>query len=417
MPQQASSGIPPGFSSDFVDGHLILIPETAAALQPPPLDYAPDFVNGQWVMVPNQEGPPRNFIRVGGQGVIASTNAPGRNASTPCNGSPLFCQMRYDQYTFPASYLSGSYNLEGDCNTNDLNGYTCDVFQTDQCYYYNNGDRDFLTQLEYGIRGFNMQFCQFGTGPQLSYAVQCSKVDGTRALGEDFADTVDALRAWLDSNPYDVIELELDIAPGENNTVISPYVQEVLHQRLNGVWLRRSVVTREWPTIGEMIDFGKRVVIFVSDDFYSGLVGTPPSWFLLASLYYLPSLAYTMPQALPPPNATNFLTLNQFEGYLANVPYNLTLFCRHPDVDLLAGRWQNLDMEFPTLYRCPEQVANTINQFAREIAFYCLPKVYFHRLRGENYFTGFQLPALLNHINLARYQLLLASVTGANGNG
>jgi len=348
----------------------------------------------------------------GGPGSPGTTATP-RNSTTPCNGSPLFCDLRYDQYTFPATYQAGSYNLNGDCTPSKLNSHPCSIFNSDKCFYYNHGDRDLLRQLADGIRSFNFQTCVYGTGPQDSYAVLCSSVDGTRALGEDVADTIDALRSWLDDNPDEVIELEFDAPSTEDVTVMAPYVQEVLQDKLNGLWLRRSVVTRRWPTLGQMIDADKRVVIFVTDYFYTGLTGTPPTWILLQSLYYLPSLQYTQAVALPKPTDSNALTLNQFSAYVQNIPYLLTHFCRHPDTGLLAARWQNLDMEYPNLYRCPLQVANAINQLGRQIAFYCLPKVYFHRFRTMTYYVGFEIESLVKRINLARYQLLLASVSAA----
>jgi hypothetical protein len=208
-----------------------------------------------------------------------------------------------------------------------------------------------------------------------------------------------------------VIELEVDSVEPDVDTNMQ-YLLDQLENKIGKYLLRRTDSTRAWPTLGAMARANKRVVVFTIDPIYNALTTTPPNWLLRSSDYYLPSSAYTQ-TSMPPDFVSNTFNAT-YDAYVSalitNVPYNIAHFCKHPDTGLLNGRWQNIDMEFYVNYKCPVRVANNIQYFGRQIAFFCLKYTYFHRFRAMTYFVGLELKSLTRRINLGRYALLLQAI-------
>jgi hypothetical protein len=171
----------------------------------------------------------------------AGSGAPGP-ARAPCNGSPHLCALRYDQVTYPATHDAFAYAAGGPVK-----------------YQFPNQDRPITDQLVYGIRTLGIRPCPyFGTDPGEQgrvYITHNSALKG--ALGtEPLADVLGEVRTFLEGNPHEVITLlaESSVTPAEVAATFQiaglvPYLYT--HDAAKG-----------WPTLGEMIARGTRLVVF-----------------------------------------------------------------------------------------------------------------------------------------------------------
>lgn len=180
---------------------------------------------------------------------VADTNGDGRIDSTDvfslapdygrrvCNGSPDLCDRRYDQVSYATAHNAFS---------------TWDRFTL----YFNQWD-DMPAQLAYGVRGFMLDAWPYDADANgtidLTETFLCH-ADCTwarRPLDEGLAE----LRAFLDEHPAEVLTIIFE-------SYITPAATSAAFDRsgLTSYALAHAPGT-PWPTLREMIESGKRLVV------------------------------------------------------------------------------------------------------------------------------------------------------------
>lgn len=163
----------------------------------------------------------------------------GASAQSTCNGHAELCSRLYSNVTYVGahnSYAVDSGNIAANQN------YTV------------------TTQLDNGIRLLQVQGHMNGNELHLCHT-SCALLDaGT------FADYLSEVKTWLDSNPNEVITILM-----VNSDGIAP---SVWGQAYTDSGLDADVYTPpyvplgyyEWPTLGELISSGTRVVNFLAQN-------------------------------------------------------------------------------------------------------------------------------------------------------
>jgi hypothetical protein len=120
-------------------------------------------------------------------------------------------------------------------------------------------------------------------------AVLCHGQDKIRALGEELPVAFKRIARFLRDNPREVVTLEFGDNDGDVH-VNAPSIAHALHTYL-GEHLYSYTAGEQWPTLGEMIDSGKRLVVFMADN-RKGLQEDVP-WILQRSNHFYGSWVYT----------------------------------------------------------------------------------------------------------------------------
>jgi hypothetical protein len=159
----------------------------------------------------------------------------------PCNGWPGFCDRRYDEMTIAATHASVASDAV--------------LFRKPTQH------RDIRKQLDDGIRGLFLEAHQSGADIVLC-AGACS--DGSLQARTALED----VRAFLEVNPREIVTMvvETSLPAAEVAAVFSAAAldtQAVVQSR-----------AATWPTLGELIQSGKRLVVLSEGD------GERPSWLL-----------------------------------------------------------------------------------------------------------------------------------------
>lgn len=183
--------------------------------------------------------------------VLSSATAATTSAETPvaemiCNGSTENCARRFDDFTFPSTHNSMSNSDEG--------------------WHFANHVHGIERQLEDGVRAFLIDI-YYHNGDIYMCHSYCDL--GNRPLEEALA----AMKDFMDRNPGEVIVIDFQSACDGKD--VEPVFQRV--------GLDEYALAREpgapWPTLGEMVTSGKRLVVF------GGRGGVTP-WFLTTSEHF-----------------------------------------------------------------------------------------------------------------------------------
>ncbi|EJU00025.1 PLC-like phosphodiesterase [Dacryopinax primogenitus] len=163
-----------------------------------------------------------------------SLAAPNRRATT-CNGSPLLCSRQYSNITFIGAHDSFalSPSLAG------------------------NQDYDLTQQLTDGIRMLQNQAHSANNTIELCHT-SCSLLDGG-----SLAIYLGKLKVWLDANPGEVVTLLL---VNNDDLPVSQFGAVLQSVGLDTVSFnpgKASLTLQEWPTLGQMLDQGTRLVTFM----------------------------------------------------------------------------------------------------------------------------------------------------------
>jgi len=158
--------------------------------------------------------------------------------ATTCNGHAELCSRSYGNVTFVGahdSYAVGAADLAS------------------------NQDYDVTQQLKDGVRLLQMQALQQSDGIHLCHT-SCILKDGGLAVNY-----LKLVKTWVDANPNDVVTI---LIVNINN--LPPTQWQSLYQSagLDTVSFAPSkspLAASEWPTLGSMIDSGKRVVTFLDN--------------------------------------------------------------------------------------------------------------------------------------------------------
>lgn len=176
--------------------------------------------------------------RVDGDDVLGLSTDYGQRV---CNGQVALCDRRFDQVSYPTAHNAFS---------------TWETFTL----YFNQWD-DLPVQLARGIRGFMLDSWYFdddGSGsiePTETFLCHADCSWARRPLDEGLAD----LRTFLDTHPGEVLSIIFesyispeDTASAFDRSGLTPYALS-------------HVPGTPWPTLREMIDSGKRLVVLTDD--------------------------------------------------------------------------------------------------------------------------------------------------------
>jgi len=156
--------------------------------------------------------------------------------ATTCNGHPELCSRLYSNVSFVGahdSYAVGVNNLA------------------------TNQDYDVTQQLNDGIRMLQMQAHNQSGVIRLCHT-SCLLFDGG-----SLQDYLGKVKTWLDGNPNDVVTLLI-----VNSDDLPPSQFDSVFQAANLVTIsyappQATVPISQWPTMGSLIDSGKRLVTFL----------------------------------------------------------------------------------------------------------------------------------------------------------
>ncbi|KAI9598789.1 PLC-like phosphodiesterase, partial [Syncephalis fuscata] len=157
-----------------------------------------------------------------------------------CNGSPDYCPLAFDQYTFMGSHNSAAYRLEPGCGI------------ASKC----RPEHDIATQLKDGIRSFDIDTCIAN-----SNTVTCHGHNMFRALGDGLDVHIKQIKEFITQNPNEVIVIEYGDYLGDKNKTSNDIIAK-LREHLDGKMLERTSISESWPTLDEMTKQGKQVVVF-----------------------------------------------------------------------------------------------------------------------------------------------------------
>jgi hypothetical protein len=161
--------------------------------------------------------------------------------SNPCNGYDAYCSLRYDETCFAATHASAANSAE--------------------FWQHPVQDQTLREQLNYGIRALMLSIYDDG-GVATVCRGRCD--EGNAPLSVVLADVA----TFFNENPREVVTLLID---GE-------FSADRLAEELRATGLDRLALphtaTDDWPTLGNMIDSGRRLVVFAPTP------DTGPAWLL-----------------------------------------------------------------------------------------------------------------------------------------
>jgi hypothetical protein len=181
------------------------------------------------------------------------------NPPTPCNGTPSYCDVAYDQLTYVVTHAAMAYVTPPFlCTSQDVSP---------------------RAQLDQGVRALEIEaHVQGGTGDAegaddggasvVLCAGDCSL--GSAPIGE----TLDAVNAFLSVNPREVVTLLVEGGVDEGDLAAA-----FSSAGLDSLALVRTTKSDPWPTLQGMISGGTRLVIFAD------VTGAPPAWMLPLRTY------------------------------------------------------------------------------------------------------------------------------------
>ncbi|KAJ7347549.1 PLC-like phosphodiesterase [Mycena albidolilacea] len=159
--------------------------------------------------------------------------------ATVCNGHAELCNRSYGNITFVGAHDSA-------------------FFSQDPLAFARDQEVDIPTQLGLGIRMLQAQ-SHVNDGVLHFCHTSCSLFDGGPVV--DYLKTV---KTFLDANPNEVLTLIFTNPEGQSPaTVWKPLFDEAGITPLAFVPPSIPVKQADWPTLGSMIDSGKRVVVFM----------------------------------------------------------------------------------------------------------------------------------------------------------
>ncbi|KAI0756866.1 PLC-like phosphodiesterase [Daedaleopsis nitida] len=157
--------------------------------------------------------------------------------ATTCNGHAELCERSFGNVTFVGahdSYAVGVNNLAA------------------------NQDYDIEQQLNDGVRMLQSQAHLKNSVIELCHT-SCGLFDGG-----SLQDYLTKVKTWMDANPTEVLSLLIvnsdNVAPSDYDTVFKAAGVDTLAYAPDSASLPAS----GWPTLGSLIDSGKRLVVFLS---------------------------------------------------------------------------------------------------------------------------------------------------------
>jgi hypothetical protein len=152
-------------------------------------------------------------------------------AGPPCNAWPALCDRPYDQVVFPATHASITFG---------------------QNWKYPAQKKGIRAQLDESIRALMFEVHDLG-GDLVACSQDCAEGHVLFRAG------LDDVRAFLDDNPRQVLTLFID------NRVPAARVASAFDDAKLASLLHPQSPAAPWPTLGDLIARGERVVVFVDE--------------------------------------------------------------------------------------------------------------------------------------------------------
>lgn len=165
-------------------------------------------------------------------------------ASTACNGRDALCARAYDQVAFPGTHDAYS-NVDENFGAPD---------QT----------HTMTRQLEDGVRVLHLEIYEYDDDAYLCHAF-CQI--GSKLLVDGFTE----IRKFADDHPREVITLLM-----ESNHVTTDAIAAALDASRLTRLIHSQPAGAPWPTLGELLSHGDRVIAFLADQTSTG-GGTYPT--------------------------------------------------------------------------------------------------------------------------------------------
>ncbi|KAJ7052949.1 PLC-like phosphodiesterase [Mycena amicta] len=171
--------------------------------------------------------------------VRAATVPQAEKRATVCNGHAELCSRSYGNVTFMGSHDSA-------------------FFSSDPFALARDQEVDIPTQLGLGVRMLQSQ-AHLNSGVIHFCHTSCTLFDGGTVLAY-----LQKVKTWLDANPNEVLTLLFTNPEGLSiPDVWEPAFNQSGISGLAYVPPQNPMPQSAWPTLGSMIDSGKRVVIFL----------------------------------------------------------------------------------------------------------------------------------------------------------
>ncbi|KAF9310668.1 hypothetical protein BG003_008306 [Podila horticola] len=272
------------------------------------------------------------------------------------------------------------------------------------CLWENQPDHPISQQLADGIRFLDLGTCSTNNNTQL---VMCHGFGAQRAIGISLDSVLSQILQFLLANPYEVLTIEFNEYDGPGDAISAIIIQKVLqyftlpdgHLLMYG----RVGLSDPWPTLRKMILDNQRLMIFMSDMFYS-VPDPKPGWLNMKDWWKQDGFQYTSLDSQPeqlnqsyhdwctqgPPNDGSFIRWQQIDINLGIIP-----------ADIIATLKQG---QVPGI--CIEPLAIETNSAVMEnLSDFCYTRwPYWFRVRVNDYWQGsvFKVASLFNDRNVAR---------------
>ena len=198
----------------------------------------------------------------------------------PCNGHTELCSLRYDEVTYPGTHNAMSSSSDG--------------------WMFPYQDASMRSQLEDGVRVFLIDVHRWGSPDE--YLLELDSIQNLSPQAREYLASLQGrftnapegaflchATCWLGARP-------IDVALAEIRTFLENHPREVVTLILQDMIPSGEIVAaferteldelahaqpadEEWPTLGKMIESGKRLVVFAENS------GEPPAWFHSAWAY------------------------------------------------------------------------------------------------------------------------------------
>ncbi|KAI0068181.1 PLC-like phosphodiesterase [Artomyces pyxidatus] len=167
---------------------------------------------------------------------LAAVSASVVPRATTCNGSPDLCDRTYGNVTFVGAHDSYAVGLNNLATNQDYN---------------------ITQQLNDGVRMLQMQAHNSSGTIQLCHT-SCSLFNGGT-----LQNYLTSVKSWMDSNPNDVVSLLIVNSDGFLPSDYDSVFKAAALDTLSYAPPSSSIPAGSWPTLGSLIDSGKRLVTFM----------------------------------------------------------------------------------------------------------------------------------------------------------
>lgn len=161
-----------------------------------------------------------------------------------CNGEASRCGRRLDQVVFPTTHNAMANRAEG--------------------FFLPNQERSLRRQMEDGVRGLMLDLHEYNGEPYLCHG-PCTI--GRRRLAEGLCD----IGTFMDAHPEDVMVLIFE------SYIDGPALEGAMREAGMLDDVRAQSPGEPWPTLGEMVSSGRRVIV-LDDNADASLAWDLPVW-------------------------------------------------------------------------------------------------------------------------------------------